>query len=129
MTPQRTRKAVVAASVAAGIVVGAGAAMAASTVVTDTDNTHLRIVKSEFEDGFSAGWHTHPGPAIVQVQRGYFKLYQGSCAPTVVGPGETFVEVPNVPVRGEAKGPISWTTTFLYESGRAPSTPAGDPCS
>ena len=65
---------------------------------------------------------------IVQVERGLFKLYQGGCEPRVVGPGETFVEVPGLPVRGEAKGAITWTTTFIYESGLAASTPAANPC-
>lgn len=108
---------------------GVGIAVAASNTVTDTDNVHLRIVESQFDDGFVGAWHKHAGPVIVQVKQGYFKLYQGSCNPTIVGPGETFVEVPNVPIRGEAKGEIEWTATFIYETGQAASTPVSDPCS
>jgi quercetin dioxygenase-like cupin family protein len=106
----------------------AGVAVAAQTMVTDTDNVHLRIVKSQVDDGFDSGWHTHPGPAIVQVQKGRFKIFQGSCEPTTVRAGETYIEVPNVPVLAVAKGPIEWTTTLIYETGQAAGTPVASPC-
>lgn len=106
----------------------AGVAAAAQTIVTDTDNVHLRIVKSQFNDGFDTGWHTHPGPAIVQVQQGRFKIFQGNCQPTTVRAGETYIEVPNVPVLAVAKGPIEWTTTLIYETGQAAGTPVASPC-
>lgn len=118
----------VAAALAGGVLVGAGAALAASNVVTDTDNVHLRIVKSRVEDGVNVGWHTHPGPVFVQVQAGFLKIYQGTCEPKVVGPGDTLVEVAGVPVRAEAKGTVEWTSTLIYETGQAPSTPATGTC-
>jgi quercetin dioxygenase-like cupin family protein len=114
--------AIVAAASAAGV------AVAAQTIVTDTDNVHLRIVKSQFDDGFDSGWHTHPGPAIVQVQQGRFKIFDSSCTPTIVGAGETYIEVPNAPVLAVAKGEIEWTTTLIYESGQAAATPVASPC-
>jgi quercetin dioxygenase-like cupin family protein len=73
---------------------------------------NIRIVHT-IADDFDSGWHTHPGPAIVQVQSGEFKIYQGGCQPNVVHGGETFVEVPGVAVRAVSKGPIEWTTTLV----------------
>ena len=40
---------------------------------------------------------------------------------------EALVEVERI-CRGEAKGAITWTTTLIYETGLAASTPAADPC-
>ena len=129
MSVLRSKMGLVVGGVVLGIVLGASVAMAASTIVTDTDNVHLRIVESQFENGFDSGWHRHPGPAIVQVEKGYFRLFQGTCEPKIVGPGQTFIEVPNVPVRAVAKGAIEWTTTLIYETGQAAATPASNPCS
>jgi quercetin dioxygenase-like cupin family protein len=122
-----SRKIVLALAIVAAAAT-AGVAAAAQTIVTDTDNIHLRIVKSQFDDGFDSGWHTHPGPAIVQVERGRFKITQGSCTPTTVTAGETYIEVPNVPVLAVAKGEIEWTTTLIYETGKAAGTPVASPC-
>jgi quercetin dioxygenase-like cupin family protein len=105
-----------------------GVAVAASTVVRDTTNVRLRVIQSDFADGFDSGWHTHPGVVIVQVQKGRFKIYQGSCKPTVVGKGETYLEVPFVPVRAVAKGSIKWTTSQILPAGEDPQTVAASPC-
>jgi quercetin dioxygenase-like cupin family protein len=124
----RPPKKIVFALALVAVASAAGVAVAAQTIVTDTDNVHLRVVKSQFDDGFDSGWHTHPGPAIVQVQRGRFKIFQGRCEPTTVGAGETYIEVPNIPVLAVAEGEIEWTTTLLYETGRAAGTPVASPC-
>jgi hypothetical protein len=76
MKTLRPRKKIVLALVLVALAAAAGVAVAAQTIVTDTDNVHLRIVKSQLDDGFDSGWHTHPGPAIVQVERGRFKITQ-----------------------------------------------------
>jgi quercetin dioxygenase-like cupin family protein len=128
MSGFRPGKKIVLALAIVAVAATAGVAVAAQTIVTDTDNVHLRIVKSQFDDGFDSGWHTHPGPAIVQVQNGRFKIFDGSCEPTIVGAGETYVEVPNVPVLAVAKGEIEWTTTLIYETGQAAGTPVASPC-
>jgi quercetin dioxygenase-like cupin family protein len=124
----RPSKKIVLALAIVALVAASGVAVAAQTIVTDTDNVHLRIVKSQFADGFDSGWHTHPGPAIVQVQKGRFKITQGNCQPTTVSAGETYIEVPNVPVLALAKGEIEWTTTLIYETGQAAATPVASPC-
>ena len=95
---------------------------------------NIRVVHTVADD-FDSGWHTHPGPAIVQVLSGEFKIYQEGCEPNVVHKGETFVEVPGVAVRAIAKGPIEWTTTLVIPGpfGGNPAPPAQtnlstDPC-
>jgi quercetin dioxygenase-like cupin family protein len=128
MTALRPQKRLALALAIAAVAATAGVAAAAQTIVTDTDNVHLRIVKSQFDDGFDSGWHTHPGPAIVQVEEGRFKIFQGSCKATTVRAGETYIEVPNVPVLAVANGEIEWTTTLIYETGKAAGTPAASPC-
>jgi quercetin dioxygenase-like cupin family protein len=128
MTAFRPSKRIVLALAIVILAAAAGVAVAAQTIVTDTDNVHLRIVKSQFDDGFDSGWHTHPGPAIVQVQQGRFKIFQSTCEPTTVRAGETYIEVPNDPVLAVAKGEIEWTTTLIYETGQAAATPVASPC-
>jgi quercetin dioxygenase-like cupin family protein len=128
MSAFRPGKRIVLALAIVAVAATAGVAVAAQTIVTDTDNVHLRIVKSQFDDGFDSGWHTHPGPAIVQVQNGRFKIFDSRCKPTIVGAGETYVEVPNDPVLAVAKGEIEWTTTLIYETGQAAGAPVTSPC-
>ena len=88
-------------------------------VLVDTyGNLRMRIVESEFvpkadEPRFDSGWHTHPGPAIVQVKSGTFEFTQNGCTATNVGPGQTYIEIPNTPVRAVSQGAIKWTTTLL----------------
>lgn len=107
---------------------GVGLAVAASVAVVDTTNVRLRVVQSDFPEGFDSGWHTHPGPVIVQVQEGLFKIYQGGCEPHVVHEGETFIEVPFVPVRAISKGPIKWTTSQILPVTEPAQTPVASSC-
>ena len=100
----------------------------------DTSSVRLRIVRSEFvpsadQPQFSSGWYTHPGPVIVQVQEGYLKLYQATCEPNVIGPGETYVETPELPVLATANKAVKWTTSMILPVGAAVLTPTSDPCS
>jgi len=114
---------------------------AAQKVVVDTfGNLRLRIVESEYvpnaaEPRFDSGWHIHPGLTVVQVKSGTFEITQVGCTPTIVGPGQTFIEVPNTPIRAVSQGAIKWTTTLLLwnTAGSAtgsPSalTPTSSPC-
>ena len=88
---------------------------------------HYRVVSTSVFD-FDSGWHMHPGPAIVQVREGSLQITQGSCTPKTVGVGETFIEVPYVPVRGVAVGKTAWTTTLLGRAEESLSTPVASPC-
>lgn len=106
---------------------GATAAVAISAavsqkVINEADGVHFRIVRT-VADGFDSGWHIHPGIAIVQVQEGSFQIYQGSCTPRTVGPGDTYIEVPHLPVRAVATGHISWTVTQITNPGDLPQIP------
>lgn len=122
------RAVVVGAALLGATVVGLGVAFAASNVIRDTTSVRLRVIQSDFPDGFESTWHIHPGPVIVQVEQGAFKIYQGSCQPTVVQKGETYVEVPFVPVKAVAKGPIKWTTSQIVPAGDPPATDVASPC-
>lgn len=105
------------------------AAVLSQTVMADGTNIHFRVVRT-VADSYDSGWHTHPGLAVVQVQSGSFQITQGSCTPKTVGAGETFIEVPYLPVRAVATGPISWTTTLLVHFEELPLIPwtGASPC-
>jgi quercetin dioxygenase-like cupin family protein len=114
LVSRRSRLAVlVAFALGAAVLAAVGAAAVWSqAVLADGTNVHLRVVRT-VADGFDSGWHTHPGPAIVQVQEGSFQITQGSCTPKTVGPGETYFETPFVPVRAVATGRVVWVTTLI----------------
>jgi quercetin dioxygenase-like cupin family protein len=125
----RSRKALGLGAIALGAVaIGVPLAIAATSQLLNTTDVRLRVVTGEFADGFDSGWHTHPGPVIVQVQEGAFKMYQNGCEPTVVQKGETFVEIPYVPIRAVAKGYIKWTTSQVLDAAGAFQTNVASPC-
>lgn len=120
--------------IAGAVGVGVAVATLTSTTLTDTTAVRLRIDRSEFvpsadQPAFSSGWHTHPGPVIIQVQEGYLKITQGTCHPNVVGPGETYVETPALPVLATAHKAAKWTATLIVPAGAPLRAPASDPCS
>jgi hypothetical protein len=123
--------AIVIASVATAVAI---AAVTSQKVINDTNNVRFRVIRTTAE-GFDSGWHIHPGVAIVQVQEGAFQIYQGSCTPRTVGAGDTYIEVPHLPVRAVATGHISWTTTQITNGADLPQIPLssyspgnGNPC-
>lgn len=86
---------------------------------------------SESTGAFSSGWHTHPGIAIVQVHKGYLKIYDQTCVPTIVEAGETYIETPERAVNVVGKGQIKWTTTLILANsapGEPDRHPADNPC-
>ena len=115
---------VVAAAVLAGTALSG---LISQTIIRDSTNVHLRVVRS-VADAYDSGWHTHPGPAVVQVQEGSFQITQGTCTPKTVNAGETYVEVPWLPVRAVSLGHIVWTTTLLGPYEDALLTPTTSPC-
>ncbi len=142
MTVLRPNKKIVLALVMLAAVVGVGVAVAtvSVTVLADTHPTggppnevRLRVFRSEFvpsadQPTFSSGWHTHPGPVIFQVQKGHFKITQTTCKPTNLGPGETYVETPGVPIIARTNRAATWTTTLIVPADKPLSSPASDPC-
>jgi hypothetical protein len=113
---------VVAIVVASVVTAVAIAAVTSQKVINDTNNVRFRVIRTS-ADGFDSGWHIHPGVAIVQVQEGAFQVYQGSCTPRTVGAGDTYIEVPHLPVRAVATGHISWTTTQITNGSDLPQIP------
>ena len=120
----RTKKWAVLIAFVVGGAIGASAAIAATTinVAADTNTVRERIAQISTDGGFNSGWHTHPGPVIVQVQDGYLKITQNTCNPTVVGPGETYIETPGQPVIATANKATTWTITEIF-----PNSAPGDP--
>ena len=131
MSRLRSKKAVALAGALAAAALLAAVAVAAvtsQTVLSDGNTIHYRFVRTA-ADGLDSGWHMHPGLAIVQVQEGSLQITQGSCTPKTVGPGETLVEVPYLPVRGTATGKVVWTTSFLVRAEEPLSIPVTtSPC-
>jgi hypothetical protein len=109
----------------------AATAPAQKAIVDEYGNIRLRIVESTYtptaaDPNYDSGWHIHPGLAIVQVKSGTFDITQVGCTPTKVGPGQTFIEIPNTPVRAVSEGAITWTTSLLLwnTGGSGPFSPA-----
>ena len=129
---RRKRWIAVIALVVGGLI-GAGIAIAATTsiVVADTNVVRERIVTTTTDGNFNSGWHIHPGPVIIQVQEGSLKITQTTCHPNVIGPGETYIETPGVPVLAVAGKAARWTTSQIFPNS-APGSPdrvaADDPC-
>jgi quercetin dioxygenase-like cupin family protein len=129
----RGRRWIILAVFVLGGAIGAGiaSALTTTTVVADTNTVRERIATITTDGGFSSGWHIHPGPVIVQVQSGYLKITQATCNPNVIGPGDTYIETPGVPVFATADKATTWTITeFLPNSapGDPDRTPATNPC-
>jgi hypothetical protein len=123
MRISRAKKWPVLVALVVGGAIGAGIAIAATTTpVADTNLVRERIAQISTDGNFSSGWHIHPGPVIVQVQKGYLKITQNTCHPTVVGPGETYIETPGQPVDAEAANATTWTITEIF-----PDSHPGDP--
>jgi hypothetical protein len=133
--PRSRKRWIVPAIVAVAAAVGVGVAVATltPTVLADTTSVRLRIervvfVPSPDQPEFSSGWHTHAGPVIIQVQEGYLKITQGTCHPNVVGPGETYVETPELPVLATANKAATYTVTQIIPTGAALRTNTSSPC-
>ena len=99
-------------------VVGAIAVSAAGAklmVNAPRDFADITVTDTALDTGFDSKWHAHPGPVIVKVLEGRFKVYEGrTCAnPKVYGPGETFFETPGLEIRAVAQGRIAWTATVV----------------
>jgi hypothetical protein len=112
--------------------VGVASAMVMSTVLADTNMVRERIFHTDFtpspdQPSFDAGWHIHPGVAIVEVQQGHLNITQG-CLTHRLGPGDTYIEVPFLPVDATAHHAVSWTSTLILANS-APGTPDRLPAS
>jgi hypothetical protein len=127
--------------VAAAIGGGVAVATVTGTVLSDThpaggsaNEVRMRVLLSDFvpsadQPTFDSGWHTHPGPVLFQVQEGRVSITQGPpCRTTDLGPGETYVEIPEHPVRATAKRAAKFTATQFLAADKPLQTPTDDPC-
>src|SRR2546430_2553242 len=90
-----------AALVAAALAAVGISAVLSQTVITDGPNLPFRVARRQAESS-AWGWHPHPGRAVVRVQWGSFQITRGSCTRKTVGRGETYIEVPSLPIRAVA---------------------------
>jgi hypothetical protein len=127
--------------VAAAVWVGVAVATVTGTVLSDThpaggsaNEVRMRVLLSDFvpsadQPTFSSGWHTHPGPVLFQVQEGRVTITQGPpCRTTELGPGETYVEIPEFPVLATAKRAAKFTATQFLAADEPLMTPTEAPC-
>lgn len=129
-------------TLAAAVGTGIAIAVVLPTVLVygDTNTPREKVARYEFtptadQSTFSPGWHIHQGPAIVQVQEGQITISQ-NCRTYKLHRGDTYSEVPFVPVNAVTKGHVVWTTTYLLVNSLAggadrvatdpPSCPRGD---
>lgn len=59
------------------------------------DPTDVAVQSLSFQPGGNSGWHSHPGPVLLQVTSGTLTFYMGgghSCTPEVKTVGQLFIE-------------------------------------
>jgi hypothetical protein len=143
MRVSRSKKWLILSAVGVAASVGGGVALATvtSTVLSDThpaggsaNEVRLRVVRNQFvpsadQPTFDSGWHTHPGPVIFQVQEGHVKITQGPpCRTRTLGPGQSYIEIPEHPVVARTKRAAKWTTSYILAADRPLMTPTAGPC-
>jgi quercetin dioxygenase-like cupin family protein len=99
--------------------------------IQSKNTTDVVMAKFTVDVGGDTGWHTHPGPTLITIAKGQFKLInfteEDGCTEQVFGPGEGFVESPNVVHIGRSVGeePVVGYVTFLnVPVGGAPLDPS-----
>jgi quercetin dioxygenase-like cupin family protein len=79
------------------------------------------MARLEFAAGGTSGWHTHPGPVIVEVASGTLTLRtpgRTGCRTQTFGPGSGFIEPGNVVHEATAGSePVVVYATFLARPG------------
>ena len=74
------------------------------------------------DPGGTFGWHSHPGPVLVTVNKGSLTVYRAhgsECTKSAFGPGDAFVE-PGADVhlgRNEGAEPVELNAIFLAPTG------------
>ena len=85
-------------------------------------NTDVAISRVLFPAGTHSGWHTHPGPVIVEVLAGTVSFYLGNdptCSPIVRTAGQTYVEAGDIPhiARNETDEPAENLAVYFVPPG------------
>jgi hypothetical protein len=110
---------IVALLIGAVLATVAYAAVVSRQVFAEGSNLQYRFERQTADSGgFDSGWHMHPGVVIFQVESGSVQIFQGSCTPRTLGPGDTYIEVPWKPVRAMSTGAVVWTTSLFIAAGQ-----------
>lgn len=114
-----------ALALAAGAVVSVAlpAVIGRQVLAEGTDLRYQFVRQTADASGFDSGWHVHPGMVVFQVEEGSVQIFQGSCTPKTLGPGDTVIEVPWKPIRARSGGAAVWTTSLFIAAGNPPSIP------
>ena len=81
---------------AGGTPVDAQSVSAFTRAINQDHGTNVVITQNRFTNGQSTGWHTHPGPNIVVILSGGFKLLDDKCRETDYAAGTGFATGLNV---------------------------------
>ena len=97
-----------------------------------TGRSNVVTVRLDFKPGESAGWHSHPGPVLVQVVSGAVTLRHaahGHCHTDVVRAGHGFFETPGAVHIADNRGPAAAVlyATFVLKPGAPPEVSAPVP--
>lgn len=74
----------------------------------------VRVLTATFRPGDKTVFHTHRSPVTVYVLEGHFTLELEGRAPVVVGPGQAYVEPPNVRMTGYNKSTTSSLKVVIF---------------
>ena len=96
--------------------------------------SNVVTVRIDFKAGDSTGWHSHPGPVLVQVVSGAVTLRHaanGHCHSDVVRAGHGFFETPGAIHVADNRGPDPAVlyATFVLKPGAPPEVNAPVPAS
>jgi quercetin dioxygenase-like cupin family protein len=89
----------------------------------------VAVQQFTFDPGARAGWHTHPGPALITVSKGEMTFYDAHGCRTVYPAGSAVLEQPyqvHEP-RNETAEPLEFYVTFIVPVGPALRSPAEAP--
>jgi quercetin dioxygenase-like cupin family protein len=94
--------------------------------------SNVVTVRIDFKPGDTTGWHSHPGPVLVQVVSGAVTLQHadhGRCLSDVIGAGHGFFETPGAVHDAENRGssPAILYATFVLPRNAGPEVPAPTP--
>lgn len=86
----------------------------------------VQVMTATFQPGDRTVFHTHRWPVTVYVLEGRFTLELEGRAPVEVGPGQAYVEPPNVKMTGHNRSPIEALKVVIFYVSE-PGTPFLDP--
>jgi len=89
----------------------------------------VAVQQITLDPGARAGWHTHPGPAWIVVNKGEMAFYDADGCRTVYPAGSAIMEQPGLvhEPRNETTEPLELYVTFIIPSGPALRSPADAP--